>query len=116
MRIDKIAQVAHEINAAFCKAYGDLSQAPWSDAPEWQKESAMDGVRFHMENPNANACASHNNWYVEKELTGWKYGEVKDADKKEHPCMVDFEALPPEQQAKDFLFQQVVHSLKSIGE
>nr|WP_262568797.1 hypothetical protein [Endozoicomonas gorgoniicola] len=40
------------------------------------------------------------------------YGEVKDPAKKEHPCVVPFSKLPVEQQAKDFLFRQVVHSLK----
>tara|TARA_R110000868_G_scaffold240744_1_gene495288 strand:- start:699 stop:1067 length:369 start_codon:yes stop_codon:yes gene_type:complete len=109
-----IAQVAHEINKEYCLAIGDSSQLPWDEAPAWQKESAVLGVMFHVENPDAGPDASHNSWMKQKIDTGWKYGEVKDADKKEHPCIVPFEDLPMQQQFKDYLFRQVVHSLKKF--
>ena len=109
-----IAQVAHEINKEYCLAIGDSSQLPWEEAPAWQKESAVLGVMFHVENPDAGPDASHNSWMKQKIDTGWKYGEVKDADKKEHPCIVPFEDLPMQQQFKDYLFRQVVHSLKKF--
>ena len=109
-----IAQVAHEINKEYCLAIGDSSQLPWDEAPAWQKESAVLGVMFHVENPNAGPDASHNSWMKQKIDTGWVYGEVKDADKKEHPCIVPFEDLPMQQQFKDYLFRQVVHSLKKF--
>ena len=109
-----IAQVAHEINKEYCLAIGDSSQLPWDEAPAWQKESAVLGVMFHVENPNAGPDASHNSWMKQKIDTGWKYGKVKDADKKEHPCIVPFEDLPMQQQFKDYLFRQVVHSLKKF--
>ena len=109
-----IAQVAHEINKEYCLAIGDSSQLPWDEAPAWQKESALLGVMFHVENPDAGPDASHNSWMKQKIDTGWKYGEVKDADKKEHPCIVPFEDLPMQQQFKDYLFRQVVHSLKKF--
>lgn len=109
-----IAQVAHEINKEYCLAIGDSSQLPWDEAPAWQKESAVLGVMFHVENPNAGPDASHNSWMKQKIDTGWKYGEVKDADKKEHPCIVPFEDLPMQQQFKDYLFRQIVHSLKKF--
>ena len=115
MNVDKlyaIAQVAHEINRAYCQAMGDDSQPTWEDAPQWQVESAVNGVLFHVEHPDAGPDASHKNWAKEKIQDGWVYGPVKDAEKKLHPCLVDFENLPKEQQAKDFLFRQVVHSLK----
>jgi hypothetical protein len=109
-----IAQVAHEINKEYCLAIGDSSQLPWDEAPAWQKKSAVLGVMFHVENPNAGPDASHNSWMKQKIDTGWVYGEVKDADKKEHPCIVPFEDLPMQQQFKDYLFRQVVHSLKKF--
>ena len=40
------------------------------------------------------------------------YGPVKDLDAKQHPCMVPFEQLPVEQQAKDYIFRAVVHALR----
>lgn len=114
MTKEQIAQVAHEINKAYCQALGDDSQLQWEFAPDWQQQSAINGVNFHLENPEAGADSSHNSWMKEKVDTGWVYGEVKDAEAKTHPCIVPFNQLPKEQQAKDFLFRQVVHSLKKF--
>jgi len=113
MTVEQIAQVAHEINRAYCIAFNDQSQLPWEEAPEWQKTSAINGVNFHLANPDAGPEASHNSWLKEKQEAGWVHGPVKDAEAKTHPCFVPFEALPLEQQAKDYLFRQVVHSLKN---
>jgi len=113
MSVAQIAQVAHEINKAFCESIGDNSQPKWTDAPEWQKSSAIKGVEFHLVNPNASPSASHDSWLKQKQADGWKYGPIKDADKKEHPCFVPYDELPIEQRSKDFLFKQVVHSLKN---
>lgn len=112
MTIEQIAQVAHELNKAYCEAWGDFTQPSWADAPDWQKSSAINGVNFHLANPDAPASASHESWYKEKEAAGWKYGPVKNPETKEHPCFVPFAELPVEQQAKDFIFRQTVHSLK----
>lgn len=114
MTHEKIAQVAHEINRAYCQAIGDNSQPEWGNAPEWQKSSAINGVLFHLENPNVGPDASHNSWLKQKEEEGWKYGPVKNPETKEHPCYVPYEQLPTEQKAKDYLFRQVVHSLKDL--
>lgn len=110
----QIAEVCHEANRAYCLGLGDTSQPLWADAPDWQKDSAVNGVIFHLENPDAGDNASHENWLAEKRATGWKYGPVKDPDKKEHPCFVPFEDLPVEQQAKDRLFRSIVHALEDL--
>lgn len=106
-RID-IAKKCHEINRAYCAALGDTSQLPWGQAPEWQRQSAINGVQFHIEHPDAGPDASHNSWLEEKRSAGWQFGPVKDADKKEHPCFVPYDQLPAEQKAKDYLFKQTV--------
>ncbi len=112
MTIEQIAQVAHEVNKAYCESIGDTSQPSWEDAPEWQKKSAVVGVEFHLNNPDASPSASHESWLKEKEADGWEYGPEKDAEKKEHPCFVPYHQLPTEQQSKDYLFRQIIHSLK----
>lgn len=106
-----IAKVAHEINRAYCEALGDNSQPAWEQAPNWQRDSAINGVRFHLDNPNASPSHSHESWLAEKAATGWKYGPVKDPEAKEHPCFVPYDELPVEQRAKDYLFRAVVHVL-----
>lgn len=108
-----IAKVCHEVNLAYCVAIGDESQQPWDHAPDWQRESAVFGVRFHIENPNASPAASHESWLRTKREDGWAYGPTKNETEKLHPCMVDFYQLPKEQQIKDHLFRAVVHAMRS---
>lgn len=113
---EQIAKVCHDINKAYCEALGDTSQPTWENAPQWQKDSAMLGVELHTNNPDAGPDDSHNSWLKQKADEGWKYGPVKNPDLKEHPCFVPYQELPKEQQAKDFIFRAVVHSLNSLKE
>lgn len=111
LNIVDVAKTCHQANRAYCTALGDFSQPHWDDAPEWQKTSAIKGVVFHIKNPNAGEQASHYSWMDEKLKDGWTYGPVKDAELKEHPCMVEYSDLPVEQQAKDYIFTSIVQSL-----
>lgn len=106
------AQAAHEMNRVYCRALGDVSQTMWDDAPLWQQESALKGVDgvFAGNGPGA----SHESWLAEKNATGWKHGPVKDADKKEHPCMVPFNELPNDQQQKDVVFVATVRMMATV--
>ena len=108
---EAIAAAAHEANAAYCRAIGDHSHASWDDAPQWQRDSAINGVKMQFNNPDASPRDSHESWLAEKEAGGWKWGEVKDPEARLHPCMVPYDDLPPEQQAKDAIFVGVVKTL-----
>ena len=114
MNVTKAARIAHEVNRAYCKALGDSSQPHWEEAPEWQKTSAIKGIQFHWKaidnGGEPQPSASHESWLKEKEADGWKYGSVKDPEKKEHPCFVPYEELPPEQKIKDYLFCAVAEA------
>jgi hypothetical protein len=112
MNHENIARVCHEVNRAYCQALGDSSQLSWEDAPQWQKDSAMMGVVLHSHGEHGPE-ASHASWMAQKLAEGWKYGASKDPENKMHPCIVPFEKLPREQQAKDFIFRAVVHALRS---
>lgn len=111
MTKEDIARIAHEANAEYCRTIGDHSQPQWDDAPAWQQQSAVKGVEYHMSHPDSKPCDSHNSWLTEKAQAGWKYGPVKDPEKKEHPCFLPYEELPRAQQAKDYLFSAVVKAL-----
>jgi hypothetical protein len=112
MRHEDIARVCHEANRALCRAFGDDSQLAWEDAPAWQRDSALAGVRFHVKHPDATPSASHENWLKDKVAEGWSYGPEKLPDEKKHPCMLPFDQLPPQQQAKDYLFQAICHAIR----
>ena len=114
MEVIKIAQVCHEANKAYCEALGDMSQVAWDQAPDWQKQSAILGVQFHIANPQAGDAASHDSWLNQKVSDGWVFGSVKNPETKEHPCMVPFTCLPVEQQKKDALFRSIVHALAGV--
>lgn len=114
MQAEKIAVVAHEVNRAYCTAIGDASQAPWADAPGWQQQSAIDGVKAHL-SAHLTPEQSHEAWLAHKAADGWKFGPVKNADTKEHPCFVPYSELPVEQRVKDYLFAAVVASLSAVS-
>lgn len=114
MKRELIARVAHEINRAYCASQGDTTQPTWEEAPEWQKASALVGVDMHLANPDATPEQSHESWLAQKTADGWKYGEVKDAEKKEHPCFKPYAELPEAQKAKDYLFKAVVALTKDL--
>jgi hypothetical protein len=106
-----IARIVHEANRAYCVTIGDNSQKPWDEAEQWQKDSAVKGVEGVLEGTITNPREAHESWLAEKERAGWKYGPVKDVEKKEHPCFVDYDELPEQQRTKDALFFAIVDAL-----
>lgn len=112
--IVQIAAACHEANRSYCVLHGDTTQLPWVEAPEWQRESAIKGVEGVIAGNGPKE--SHDSWLAEKRATGWKYGPVKDAEKKEHPCFVPYEELPEMQKFKDHIFVSVASNMaKSLG-
>lgn len=106
------AAAAHQVNKAWCEAYGDFSQPIWGDAPEWQKDSAIAGVKGVLAGNTPEQ--SHQGWMQHKAAEGWVYGAAKDPQAKTHPCMVPYSDLPPERKAKDHHFVQTVRTIASI--
>lgn len=108
---EAIARVAHEANRAWCVTLGDNSQPAWDDAPDWQRQSAIDGVQFLAGHPMANPIDSHQRWMAHKVADGWVFGDVKDPEAKTHPCIRPYHELPEAQRRKDWLFASVVRAL-----
>lgn len=106
-----VARVCHEANRAYCAALGDYSQQVWDAAPSWQRDSAVNGVKFIVANPEAGPAASHESWLAEKRNDGWTYGTVKDPVAKTHPCFLPYSELPVEQRAKDYIFGAIVRAM-----
>lgn len=128
MNTEDIARICHEANRAYCLTLGDTSQVPWDEAPDWQRQSVLDGVlnaqrgaavdpKFIVyggvatEPVEVSPKTSHENWLRHKAAEGWTYGEKKDPIAKTHPCMVPYDQLPPEQRTKNELFVAIVRAL-----
>lgn len=109
--VETVARMAHAVNRAYCRAIGDDSQPLWRDAPEWQKNSAINGVLAHL-GRDLSPEQSHESWMEQKRVEGWKLGPVKDPEKKEHPCFMPYAELPLEQRIKDHLFKAVVEAAR----
>lgn len=115
LTIEQIAMVCHNVNKAYCAALADYTQPEWELAPDWQVNSAIAGVKAHLDSGlTMEPEDSHISWKKQKQSEGWVYGPVKDPEKKEHPCMVDYADLPQAQRTKDYLFREVVHTLAKI--
>lgn len=115
MKAESIARICHEANRALQVELGDPAVSPhWEEAPDWQRESAIEGVKKTLDGHSPSEL--HESWCEFKLKDGWVYGEVKDADKKTHPCLIHYDALPEEQRVKDDLFYQIVWSLEHLND
>jgi hypothetical protein len=104
------AMLAHEVNRVFSDSMNDRTNLPWASAPEWQRNSTINGVKFLLGNPKATPEECHENWRRQKEAEGWVVGVVKDEQRKTHPCMLPYEMLSPYYQTKDKFFQAIVRA------
>lgn len=111
MNVATIAGSCHEANKVICEANGDFSQKHWDEAEEWQKESAIRGVNYVIEHPDVTPEMQHQAWCDDKVAAGWVYGPIKDAEKKEHHCLVAYGELSPEQTIKDHVFSAICKAM-----
>lgn len=111
LNASQIARVCHEAHRLYCEDADLPSQMPWGHAPEYQRASTIKGVEAIMAAPWMGPADAHASWWKEKVDTGWKYGPVKDAVAKTHPCMVPYHELPEAQRTKDLLFVNIVRAL-----
>lgn len=111
--IELIAQTCHAANRAIQISIGDPEVSPvWEEAPNWQKQSAFDGVKKAL--GGATPEELHESWREFKRKDGWAYGEVKDAERKLHPCMVPYDQLSLNQSMKDEVFHAIVKTFKDM--
>jgi hypothetical protein len=102
-----VAHQCHEANRAIQISTGDPNPSPpWEEAPEWQKESALEGVAHAAW--GATSEQLHDEWRKFKYADGWQYGLEKNPETKTHPCLIPYDELPEEQKMKDRVFRAIV--------
>ncbi len=117
MLAPEIARVCHEANRglqALQPKSGVAVSPAWDDDTDEQRASVIAGVEAAQ--AGATLAELHEQWCERKEDEGWVWGPVKDAEQKTHPCLVTYNLLPADQQAKDRLFSAIVGALSAPDE
>lgn len=109
MFFSDIAKICYEVNKAYCEAIGETI-LPFEDV----EGSTIEGVINHMKNPSMTPKESHEKWMEFKRKDGWKYGPVKNVELKEHPRFIEYDELPTEQKAKDYIFKALAKQLLNV--
>lgn len=118
-KVEVIAELAHNINVEYTRGMGEnnaFKLMPWGALSNMAQSSMRHGVRLHLKNPDAGPQAGHEEWLRYKVEQGWVYGELKDEVAKTHPCIMPFDQLPKEQQAKDHIFRAAVLQASKLYE
>ena len=108
--VEDIARICHDADRALQIALGEAPNNDWANTSADIKESVVTGV-IAATQEGMTPAKLHRAWVLERTKSGYVYGEVKDHDKKTHPCLVPYEDLPSEQRAKDVLFFSIVLAL-----
>ncbi len=107
----RIGRIAQDINRTYFESLGDNSQVNWENTAVEERELIVEGVRFHINHPNASASSGHEKWLDKKRVEGWKFGKIKNEEAREHPFFLPFADLPKEEKGKYFIFKAVVNGL-----
>lgn len=106
-----IAKVAHEVNRAVKKFYGEEEIPSWADSTGGLRNRAMVGVEKIIANRAITASQLHEEWVKTMLQDGWTHGPVLDSISKRHPNMVRYDDLPDTQKLKDHIYLAIVSSM-----
>ncbi len=112
MTIEQIASIAHMANRELCYTTSTEDHETWALCSQEHKDRMISGVQWNIANPDAHPSTQHDQWMEAMFADGWHYGpNGRDEAAKTHHCLVPYEQLPPNQQAKDALFKGIVKAL-----
>uniref|UniRef100_W5KBL7 Ryanodine receptor 3 n=1 Tax=Astyanax mexicanus TaxID=7994 RepID=W5KBL7_ASTMX len=87
-----------------------LSQASFIPIPVNTAEIVLPP---HLENVRDKLAENiHELWGMNKIELGWTYGKIRDDNKRQHPCLVDFSKLPETE--KNYNLQMSTETLKTL--
>lgn len=103
-KIDACAHAAHEANRAYSRTMPSGPVAPaWDTATNADRAAVRQTIYHLLANRSMTAAESHEIWVSTMTSLGWKRGKTKDYKAKTHPCLVAWDQLDFETQAKDVL-------------
>ncbi|KAG7226578.1 hypothetical protein INR49_003735 [Caranx melampygus] len=87
-----------------------LSQAAFSPTPV---DTSQIVLPPHLERIREKLAENiHELWVMNKIELGWTYGAVRDDNKRQHPCLVEFSKLP--EQERSYNLQMSLETLKTL--
>jgi hypothetical protein len=107
--VERVAHVVHEANRTWDGVRGVPPGPPWDQAPEWQRDVAMNGVRLAL--AGAPPSQLHEAWRAAKQAQGWTRGALKDPQAKTDPMLVPWTELSPEDQRTPRLVAAITGAL-----
>ena len=113
-KIDACAHAAHEAVRAYAKttaADGDLLANPWDHCDDAARAAARATVYRLIDCRSLTPEQAHEVWVASMVGLGWKKGRTKNVLAKTHPCLVEWDDLDHEIQAKDALFLDVAKAM-----
>jgi hypothetical protein len=137
--LERLAKAIHE---DYCKKNkGETYDMEWENLPENVKENNRDTARafadflqkagydygldnisyveadkFTEKETLDIAKTAHDVWVESKKAAGYIYGETKNANKKTHPLLIEWDKLPKEEQQKDIdIAENIIPMMRSVG-
>lgn len=115
-----LTAIAKRCQAALCAL--DPAEPPWTKLGEAARASLVDGVRFYVENPDAESADGHAHWIARRASEGWAPSAVKvdglPIDPlyalKLHPAIAGWHVLDEAYKAKHRAFRKA--ALAAIGD
>lgn len=110
---ERVAKTAYEATRAWTASSGGSPRPPWEQAEPWRRKSAIEGVRKATDGRTAEQL--HEEWRRDRAKRGWRFGEKRNAQKKEDPHLKPFAELSDGQKGKSQLFAAVAQAQVSCG-
>lgn len=86
----------------------DYIDENFDEISDERKSYLCQHVKEVILNPNISPRTLHNKWKKVRLENGWVYNNKKDVEKKQHPCLVEYEHLNFYQKLKDVVFIETI--------
>ena len=100
-----LSKLCYETIRGYGKSIGEEYLLNWEEAPDSIKEFTVYKVLENLSNDDISVEKTHQSWCDFMIKEGWKFGQILDYDKKEHPNLVDYDDLKTNQKSKYHIFR-----------
>ncbi|KAM6969596.1 LOW QUALITY PROTEIN: ryanodine receptor 3 [Tautogolabrus adspersus] len=112
MKVEPVKEYKRDVNGVrdLLGTAQFLSQASFIPTPV---ETSQIVMPHHLEKVRDKLAENiHELWGMNKIELGWSYGKIRDDNKRQHPCLVDFSKLPETE--KNYNLQMSTETLKTL--